>query len=68
VNLYSDKPGNGLLRLIDDAGRQILTKSFTVINGNNSLLVDQLGHLPKGIYVIQLMVNNNLYNQKIVKK
>jgi hypothetical protein len=68
VNLYSDKPGTGLLRLIDDAGRQMMTKSFTVINGNNSLMVDQLGHLPKGIYVIQLMVNNNLYNQKIVKK
>ena len=30
-------------------------------------MVDQLGNLPKGIYVIQVMVNNNLYNQKIVK-
>ena len=68
VNLYSDKPGTGLLRLIDDAGRQLMTKSFTVINGNNSQILDQLGHLPKGIYVIQVMVNNNLYNQKIVKK
>jgi hypothetical protein len=68
VNLYSDKPGNGVLRLIDEAGRQILVKSFTVIGGNNNLTVDQLGHLPKGIYVIQVMLNNNLYNQKIVKK
>jgi hypothetical protein len=68
LNLYSDKPGTGVVRLVDEAGRQILTKSFTVTNGNNSLLVDQLGHLPKGIYVIQVMVNNNLYNQKIVKK
>jgi hypothetical protein len=68
VNLYSDKPGNGMLRLIDDAGRQILVKSFTVISGNNNLTLDQLGHLPKGMYVIQVMLNNNLYNQKIVKK
>jgi hypothetical protein len=68
VNLYSDKPGNGMLRLIDEAGRQILIKSFTVISGNNNLTLDQLGHLPKGIYVIQVMLNNNLYNQKIVKK
>ena len=68
VNLFSDKPGNGVLRLIDEAGRQMLTKSFTVIGGNNNLTVDQLGHLPKGIYVIQVMLNNNLYNQKIVKK
>ncbi|HLA60469.1 MAG TPA: T9SS type A sorting domain-containing protein [Puia sp.] len=68
VNLYSDKPGSGVLRLIDEAGRQILIKSFTVIGGNNNLTLDQLGHLPKGIYVIQVMLNNNLYNQKIVKK
>ena len=57
-----------MLRLIDNAGKQILTKSFTVTNGNNSMMVDQLGYLPRGIYVIQVMVNNNLYNQKIVKK
>ena len=68
VNLYSDKPGSGVIRLIDEAGRQILTKSFTVMAGNNNLTVDQLGHLPKGIYVVQVMLNNNLYNQKIVKK
>jgi hypothetical protein len=68
VNLYSDRPGNGVLRLIDEAGRQILVKSFTVIGGNNNLTIEQLGHLPKGIYVIQVMLNNNLYNQKIVKK
>ncbi|HET7003200.1 MAG TPA: T9SS type A sorting domain-containing protein, partial [Puia sp.] len=59
VNLYSDKPGNCVLRLIDEAGRQILVKSFTAVAGNNNLTVDQLGHLQKGIYVIQVMLNNN---------
>ena len=68
LNLFSDKPGNGMLRLIDNSGRQILTKSFTITNGNNSIMIDQLGYLPKGIYIIQVMVNDNLYNQKIVKK
>jgi hypothetical protein len=68
LNLYTDKPGNGMLRLIDNSGRQIMTKSFTVTNGNNSVMIDQLGYLPKGIYIIQVMINENLYNQKIVKK
>jgi hypothetical protein len=68
LNLYTDKPGTGMLRLIDNSGKQIMTRSFTVNNGNNSILIDQLGSLPKGIYVIQVLVNNNLYNQKIVKK
>ena len=57
-----------MLRLIDNAGKQILTKSFTVISGNNNMVVDQLAGLPRGIYVIQVILNNNLYNQKIVKK
>ncbi len=57
-----------MVRLIDNAGKQLMLKSFTVYNGNNSVLVDQLGSLPKGIYVIQVMLNNKLYNQKIVKK
>jgi Secretion system C-terminal sorting domain len=68
LNLYSDKPGNGMLRLMDNSGRQIITKSFTITNGNNSIMIDQLGYLPKGIYFVQAMVNDNLYNQKIVKK
>jgi Secretion system C-terminal sorting domain len=68
VNLFADNSGSAMLRLIDNSGRQIITKSFGVTNGNNSILVDQLGNLPKGIYVIQVIFNNNLYNQKIIKK
>ncbi len=68
LNLYSDKPGNGMLRLMDNSGRQIITRSFNITNGNNSVMIDQLGYLPKGIYFVQVMVNDNLYNQKIVKK
>ena len=68
LSLYATKPGNGMLRLVDNSGRQIMTKSFTVSNGNNSILIDQLGYLPKGIYIVQVMLNNQLYNQKLIKK
>ena len=68
LNLFAEKPGNGMLRLIDNGGKQIMTKTFTLNNGNNNILIDQLGYLPKGIYVIQLLINNNLYNQKVIKK
>ena len=68
LNIFSNNRSEGLLRLIDNSGKQILTKSFNVSNGNNSIMVDQLGNLPRGIYVIQVMMNNKLYNQKIVKR
>ena len=68
LNLFADKAGTGMLRLIDNSGKQLMVKSFTVLNGNNNIQIDQLGYLPRGIYVIQVLLNNNLYNQKIVKK
>jgi hypothetical protein len=68
LSLYADKQGAAMFRLIDNAGKTIITKSFTVTNGNNSVLIDQLGSLPRGVYIVQVMANNNLYNQKIIKK
>jgi hypothetical protein len=68
LSIFATKPATGMLRLIDNSGKPLLIKSFNVSNGSNSILVDQLGNLPRGIYVIQVMLNNKLYNQKIVKK
>jgi hypothetical protein len=68
LSIYASKPATGMIRLIDNTGKQLMIKSFNVSNGSNSVLVDQLGYLPRGIYVIQVMLNNKLYNQKIVKK
>ena len=31
-------------------------------------MVDQLGYLLRGIYMVQVLLNNNLYNQKLLKK
>jgi hypothetical protein len=68
LNLFSDKQAAGVLRVMDNSGRQILTKAIAVNNGNNSIMVDQLGYLPKGIYMVQVLLNNHLYNQKLLKK
>ncbi len=68
LNLFSDKKSVGMVRVMDNSGRQILTKSISVNNGNNSIMIDQLGYLPKGMYVVQVLLNNNLYNQKLIKK
>ena len=43
LSIYAAKPATGMIRLIDNAGKQLMIKSFNVSNGNNSVLVDQLG-------------------------
>jgi hypothetical protein len=68
LSIFVSKPSTGLIRLIDNTGKQLFNRTINVYNGSNSILVDQLGYLPKGIYVIQVLLNNKLYNQKIVKR
>ena len=68
LNLHSNSQSTGVLRVIDNSGRQIMTKSISVSNGNNSIMIDQLGNLPKGMYVVQVLLNNTLYNEKLMKK
>jgi hypothetical protein len=67
INLYSGVQTTATLRLIDNSGRQIMTRSFTVSNGYNSLVVDHLDNLPRGIYFIQVFSGNSIYNEKLVK-
>lgn len=68
LNLLSNKQTTGMLRLIDNSGRQILTRTITVNNGANSIVLDQLDNLPRGLYIVQVLLDNNLYNQKLLKK
>lgn len=68
LKLYSDNQTVARIKLIDDAGRQIINRSVTVNTGNNSLMIDQLGSLPKGIYIVQVVLNNTLHNEKLIKK
>ena len=68
LSLYTEKQTTAMMRVMDDAGKQISYKSFTVNTGNNSIVIDQLSSLPKGMYVVQVIFNNTLYNQKLIKK
>src|SRR5450432_833878 len=68
LTVFAEKPAGGVYRVIDNSGKQISTKSFSVTKGNNSILIDQLGYLSKGVYIVQVMFNNKLYNQKIIKR
>jgi len=56
------------MRLMDDAGKQIVIKSFNVSRGNNNIVLDQMVSLPKGVYFVQVIMNNNLYNEKLMKR
>jgi hypothetical protein len=68
LRFYSDKQSVAMMRLMDNSGREIMYKSFTINTGTNNVMVDQLNTLPKGVYIVQVVVNNSLYNNKLIKQ
>ncbi len=68
LSLYSEKQTTAMMRLMDNSGKQIIYKTFAVNTGNNSIMIDQLGSLPRGIYIVQVIYDNTMYNQKLVKR
>ncbi|HTQ26477.1 MAG TPA: T9SS type A sorting domain-containing protein, partial [Puia sp.] len=67
LSLFSGSSSTATMRLLDNSGRQLMIRSFGLNNGNNSLLIDKLSSLPKGIYFVQVFVDNTQYNEKLVK-
>ena len=49
--------------IVDYIGNKVLEK--TVLAGNNNI---ELGHLPKGFYVLHLVSNSGIENHKIIKE
>jgi hypothetical protein len=67
LSLYSATQTTATMRLIDNSGRLITTRMFNLNNGNNSLLIDHLASLSKGIYIIQVFYGSTQYNEKLLK-
>jgi hypothetical protein len=68
LKIFTEKPNTAILRMLDESGKAIRSGSYSLSRGNNSVMVDQLSMLPKGMYIVQILVNNNLYNQKLIKR
>jgi hypothetical protein len=67
MNITATAAATGQMKLIDNSGRQIMLKTFNLNSGNNSLLIDNLGSLSKGVYFVQLVVGGSTYNEKLIK-
>ena len=53
VTFVAASNGDVSLRLFDLKGSSIWQKQVTVSAGANSILIDQLGSIPNGIYLLQ---------------
>lgn len=54
--------------VMDIAGKTVVTLTQNLNTGMNTIETSQLSQLPKGIYMVQLNINGQLTNHKLVKQ
>ena len=52
------------VKVMDNNGRALLLQQNTIVTGNNTIPIKNMDRLPPGIYILQLISDNNTYNQK----
>lgn len=67
VSFSSETSGKALIRLTDIAGRQFTTQTVNVNKGITEIILNNLGNLNKGMYMVDVNFNGNRYTQKILK-
>jgi uncharacterized repeat protein (TIGR01451 family) len=67
ISLRSDKAQEILLQLTDITGKILIRKNATCRVGLNTWLLDGLGLLQKGSYLLQLITKDQSLNEKLVK-
>jgi hypothetical protein len=68
LKLYSGKQDVAIVKLMDNAGKEIMKKSYAINVGSNNLLIDRLNSLPKGLYIIEVISGNTFSNEKLIKQ
>src|SRR5262249_29480166 len=69
VNVKAGKSGTALFQLVDYSGRVVMQQPIAVQEGDNNVVVNNLGNITTGNYVALVKTGDNkVYNQKIFKQ
>jgi len=68
LQITSATSTTGSFQLVDYTGRVVIQKNIMVQEGTNNIIVNNLGGVHPGHYMVLLKVNDKVYNQKIFKQ
>jgi Ig-like domain CHU_C associated/Secretion system C-terminal sorting domain len=54
------------IKLVDNSGKLVLQQKQNVLKGSNFIQLNDLGKFSNGIYTVQLLVNNEIFMQKLL--
>jgi hypothetical protein len=67
TEVFIKPPGYTTLSLYDFSGRLLRRKAVQNGGGNISIVIDGLEVLPKGMYILEAIVDRRKYSEKLVK-
>jgi Secretion system C-terminal sorting domain len=66
IKFVADKQTTVTIRLINDIGSTVLQHNQQALKGNNSIQLNNLNKYSKGVYTLQLLVNDEVVSQKLI--
>jgi large repetitive protein len=67
IRISSDITATSYLKVINNLGQIIYSQNNKVVKGDNLVTINSLGNLPKGIYTLQVVIDDQLLTTKILK-
>lgn len=68
MQFFSSESGSAEVMLLTITGMPVFTKKYNMVKGNNSIVVDGISRLSKGMYMARISINGKVVqNQKIIK-
>ena len=66
ISISSDVATNGDIRIINALGQIIYYQNEKLVKGVNVITITSLFHLPKGIYTLQVVMDNETFSTKFI--
>ena len=67
IQMVSDVKANAVIRIISLSGKTVHQQTTLIEKGNNSFVIDELGRLAKGIYVVEVRTADRYQRGKVAK-
>ena len=68
LQISNDKRSDATMRIVNTAGQVVYNKKFVLVKGINSISINDLQNLSKGIYVIELAADEKHISRKLLKQ
>jgi thymidine phosphorylase len=67
VSINSSTDYNAAFRIISFDGRELMRRMINLQKGDNIVVLNDLGNLPKGSYILEVTTEGNKYVKRIIK-